>query len=136
MATDTNVVAALFLSGPRTSQARIAFRKDNEWIAPHLWRSEFRNILVSYMRRRELSTVQALRLATTAERLFERREMPVRSERVLDLAAESGCTAYDCEFIAVAQDAGTLLVTDDFQLLLAFPGVAISLAAFVGDEST
>lgn len=125
----------MFLTGPRTPQARVAFRKDNDWIAPHLWRSEFRNILVGYMRRGELGVVQALRLATTAERLFERREVPVRSERVLDLAAESGCTAYDCEFVAVAQDAGTRLVTNDLQLLSAFPSVAISLSDFVGYES-
>ena len=132
IATDTNVIAALFLTSSRTTPARAAFQKDGEWIAPALWRSEFRNILAGYCRRRELTVLQATRLAALAERLLERREIPVGSERVLELAEQSGCTAYDCEYVAVAEDASVLLVTDDRQVLRNFPQIAISLDEFAG----
>jgi predicted nucleic acid-binding protein len=50
----------------------------------------------------------------------------------LQLAAESGCSAYDCEFVALARDLEVPLVTADRQLLAAFPSTAVSPEAFVG----
>ncbi|MGK7895136.1 MAG: VapC toxin family PIN domain ribonuclease, partial [Xenococcus sp. (in: cyanobacteria)] len=47
---DTNVIAYLFLQGERTEQAETLLLFDSEWIAPYLWRSEFRNILALYIR--------------------------------------------------------------------------------------
>jgi predicted nucleic acid-binding protein len=54
------------------------------------------------------------------------------SHHVLSLAAQSGCSAYDCEFVALAQDLRVPLVTTDRQILKAFPTVAVSPAACVG----
>ena len=59
-------------------------------------------------------------------------ERDVTSSQVLDLAAASGCSAYDCEFVSLAQDLGVHLVTVDKQVLKNFPGVAIALGEFVG----
>ena len=129
---DTNLVVALLVPSPDTALAREAFRKDSEWIAPLLWRSEFRNVLVTVMRRGEMELADARRLSAIAERLFQGREWLVRSERVLELAASSGCTAYECEFVAVAEEARVPLVTDDHDLLNAFPDVAISPKNFAG----
>jgi len=42
---DTNVIAYFWLPGEYTTFAERALNKDNEWAAPILWRSEFRNIL-------------------------------------------------------------------------------------------
>jgi predicted nucleic acid-binding protein len=50
---------------------------------------------------------------------------------VLNLVSQSACTAYDCEFLAVASEHGARLVSADPQLLSAFPAIAISLAEFV-----
>jgi len=50
---------------------------------------------------------------------------------VLNLISQSACTAYDCEFAAVASERGTPLVSADQQLPRAFPAIAISLAEFV-----
>jgi predicted nucleic acid-binding protein len=49
---------------------------------------------------------------------------------VLELASRSGCSAYDCEFVALAQDLEVPLVTNDRQILKAFPTIAISPSAF------
>ena len=50
---------------------------------------------------------------------------------VLDLVSRSACTAYGCEFVAVASEHGVPLVTADQQLPRAFPAIAISLTEFV-----
>jgi predicted nucleic acid-binding protein len=50
----------------------------------------------------------------------------------LRLAARSGCSADDCECVALADDLGTRLVTTDRQLLRAFPAVAVAPDRFVG----
>lgn len=49
----------------------------------------------------------------------------------LQLAAQSGCSAYDCEFVGLAQDLGVTFVTADRQILAAFPSVAVSPESFV-----
>ena len=54
----------------------------------------------------------------------------VSSEKVLELACDSGCTAYDCEYVALAQELGVPLVTTDKQVLRAFPKTAVSLEKF------
>lgn len=132
IAADTNLVVALLVPSHDTTLAREAFRKDSEWIAPLLWRSEFRNVLANLMRRGEMELADARRLSAIAERLFQGREWLVRSERVLELASKSGCTAYDCEFVTVAEEARVSLITDDRQILAAFPAVAIPLEDFAG----
>src|SRR5262249_48380713 len=47
------------------------------------------------------------------------------------MVARSNCTAYDCEFVALAQAEGVQLVTADRQILHEFPDAAISLEKFV-----
>ncbi len=59
--------------------------------------------------------------------LMQGREYEVASHRVLDLATRSGCSAYDCEFVALAEDLDLLLVTVDRQILDHFPRRALSL---------
>lgn len=94
-----------------------------------LWRSEFRNILAGYLRRRSLSFEQAIALMAEAEDLFAGCEYKVDSRSVLELVRDSDCSAYDCEFIALAEQLGTRLVTMDKKLLKAFPERAVALNA-------
>ena len=54
------------------------------------------------------------------------------SHQVLALAAASTCSAYDCEFVALAKDLNVPLITVDKQVLSQFPEVATPLAEFVG----
>ncbi|MEZ5416163.1 MAG: type II toxin-antitoxin system VapC family toxin [Vicinamibacterales bacterium] len=81
--------------------------------AAWLWRSEFRNILAGYIRRSSLTLGQARAVQAEAEALVEGCEYDVPSERVLDLVARSTCSAYDCEFVALAELLGVPLVTAD-----------------------
>ncbi len=132
--TDTNLLAHLLLGGSGTVLAREVFLRDPEWAAPFLWRSEFRSVLAQYVRKREVSLTDALSLQRKAESLLLGREYLVRSERVLRLVSESVCSAYDCEFVALAEQLGVPLVTSDRQVLAAFPAVARSPGSYVREE--
>jgi predicted nucleic acid-binding protein len=63
--------------------------------------------------------------------LMKDREYEVNSYHVLSLVASSTCSAYDSEFVSLAQDLGVPLVTVDTQILRQFPSTAIPLEAFI-----
>jgi len=105
--------------------------KDTNWVAPLLWRSEFRNVLALYKRKRSLSVEQAQQIMQEAMLLMQEREYEIVSAQVLELVAASGCSAYDCEFVALAKDLGIPLVTVDKKVLREFPQVAVSLDDFL-----
>lgn len=127
---DTNVIASLLLATPQSAQAEAALRRDAEWSAPLLWRSELRNVLASLVRTGRLQVRDAVDMASTAEALLVGREFGVPSAEVLQAAEASGCTAYDCEFVVLARAIGRPLVTLDRALMRAFPDVAVSLRDF------
>jgi predicted nucleic acid-binding protein len=129
---DTNLIVYLFIQGEQTGRAEGVLRRDPGWAAPLLWRSEFRNSLVGLVRRRMLDADAAVRAASDAERLLAGSEYSVASATVLGLALRSGCSAYDCEFVALALDLGVSLVTTDRQVLRAFPETAVSAEVFSG----
>ncbi len=125
---DSNVLAYLYLPGEYTAAAEALFERDPEWALPILWRSEFRNILAGYMRRRSLTYAQAHELQREAEGLLTGSEFELESLPILELVRDSDCSAYDCEFVALAIKLGTKLVTMDSKLLRAFPTRAVALA--------
>ena len=124
---DTNVVAYLLLPGPQTAAAEALLEAHPTWAAPPLWRSEWRNVLCGYLRRGSLSLEQVIALQEQAETLVIGHEELVQSEAVLQLAASSGCSAYDCEFVVADQQLDAPLVTADRALLKAFPALTRSL---------
>jgi predicted nucleic acid-binding protein len=126
---DSNVLAYLYLPGERTADAEALLEQDPEWAAPVLWRSEFRNVLAGYTRRKTLTFEQACRLQSEAEDLLFGSEFEVDSRAVLELVRDSDCSAYDCEFIALAIKLDTKLVTADKKVLRAFPNRTMALAA-------
>jgi len=129
---DTNVVAYLLLQGSHTPAAEALLLEHPEWAAPPLWRSECRNVLAGALRRGDLSITQALALQEQAERHVIVHEEGVQSERVLQLVASSRCSAFNCEFVAAAQQLGVPLITADRALLDAFPAVAQPLPVRTG----
>jgi len=126
---DSNVLASLYLPGEHTVTAEALLEREPEWAAPVLWRSEFRNILTGYLRRKTLTFEQACSLQGEAEGLLSGSEFEVDSRTVLELVRDSDCSAYDCEFMALAMKLDTRLVTVDKKLLRAFPKRAVGLAA-------
>jgi predicted nucleic acid-binding protein len=124
---DSNVLAYFYLPGDFTAEAQALFERDPDWVAPVLWRSEFRNILAGYLRRGSLSFEEAVRIQAEAEDQMAGAEFAVDSLSVLGLVCNSSCTAYDCEFVALANELDTRLVTMDRKLLQAFPDRVMAL---------
>ena len=125
---DSNVLAYLYLPGEYSTAAEALLEQDSDWAAPILWRSEFRNILAGYLRRKAITFEQAISLQREAESLLEGAEFELESLAVLELVRDSDCSAYDCEFVALAMRLDTTLVTMDKKLLRAFPKRAIALS--------
>lgn len=128
---DTNIISYLFLPTVYSEQASRLYLQDAEWAAPSLWRSEFRNVLALYIRQQILSLPEALAIQEEAEALMAEREFTVTSVPVLTLAASSQCSAYDCEFVALAKQLSVKLVTQNKKILREFPEIAESLARFL-----
>jgi predicted nucleic acid-binding protein len=124
---DTNVLAYLYLPGEHTAAAERLLEQNPEWAAPVLWRSEFRNILAGYLRRGSLTFDQACSIQAEAEGLLAGNEFEVDSQAVLELVRDSDCSAYDCEFVALAMKLGTRVVTMDKKLLREFAQAAVVL---------
>ncbi len=128
---DSNVVVYLYLPTELTRQAEKLLIIDPEWMAPRLWRSEVRNVLSVYIRQKAITLEQAYRIQTSAETLLADREFDIPSHEVLRLVSLSTRSAYDCEFVALARQLRTKLVTADQKVLKAFPETAVSLAAAI-----
>ena len=126
---DTNVLAYLFLRGDFAARAEAWLRDDREWVAPMLWRSEFRNLLGGYLRRKQLTFEAAREIQREAEALLFGSEHEVDSQRVLELVRDSDCNAYDCEFVSVAMRLGVKLLTADGKVLKAFPKHTVAFSA-------
>ncbi len=58
-------------------------------------------------------------------------EYAVGSIDVVRLATSMDCSAYDAEFVVVAQELGIPLVTMDTMILKTFPEIAVRLDRFV-----
>lgn len=121
---DVNVLIAFYLPATDSEIAESLFERDPEWVAPRLWRSEFRNVLATFMRRELLDLNTAMDVQTAAESLLADNEFEVPSPDILRCARDSGCSAYDCEYVALARFLGVKLATLDRRVLKAWPDLA------------
>ena len=128
---DTHLIIYLFVEAGRTAEAEAVLERDPMWVAPMLWRSEFRNTLATLVRRNAQTLGAALTIVTEAEGWLRGREYTVNSSVVLQLAHASRCTAYDCECVSLAQDLGVTFVIAGGEVLKAFPSLAVSRNRFV-----
>ncbi len=128
---DTNVVAYLCIGGDLAPRAEEVLMKDSNWHAPLLWRSEFRNVVAGFLRRGTLDSERAREIVAEAEVLFDDREHLVSSRDVLRHVEGSVCSAYDCEFVALAEQLRVPLVTNDREVRVSFSEIAMSMQSFL-----
>ena len=120
MVIDANVLAALFLE--RRPHVRYALAEE-EWSAPRIWRSEFISTLRKYVKAGLLPVEGAAAAHVEAEAQLRLCPDP-EPLHVLKLSLKSGCSTYDCEYVAAAQATGEPLMTFDKDILNAFPAIA------------
>lgn len=131
---DVNTLVYLWIPGEMTGSAEKALERDPYWVSSILWRSEFRNILAGYLRRGDLEPQAALRCIAGAESQMSGREYFIPSALVMKKVTASSCSAYDCEYVALAEDFNTTLVTSDKRILDDFPKLTTSLKAFAAGD--
>ena len=100
---DTNLIAYAVLPGERTKAALALAERDPEWVAPALWRRELRNVLATLMRVRRLPRDRALAAFAAAEALVADSTVEPSTEECLRLAARGRVSAWDAEFVFVAE---------------------------------
>jgi len=128
---DAMVIADLLLAEPGRAFSAVVLDADPQWAVPHLWRSEVANVLATRVRHGERTLESVLVCFANGLELLEGKEYKVANDRVLRACAASRCTAYDCEYVVLAETLGVPLVTGDRQVLDAFPGLAVTPEAFV-----
>jgi len=119
---DTNVVVPLLVRTEQSAVSEQLYSVGTDWYAPRLWRSELTNVLMAYVRRKLISPPQGRTALDEANLVIPaEHEVTPDPQDIFALALASGCTAYDCEYIATAKMLAAPLATWDKQLLAAFP---------------
>lgn len=112
---DTNLIVALACKTENTGHAFAVQKKDAEWIAPPIWESEFRNVLLAMLRAKIIGINTANAAFQFAAATVE--TFPVSTGAVLRLAEAHGLTAYDAEFAALSEWIGVSCLSFDTDLL-------------------
>ena len=130
---DSNLIAYLHLPGPKADVADAVLLKDSHWWVPPLWRSEFRSILFAYMRTRRMDVATAeAHWVEALDHLGATQKEP-NPASVLAKAVESNLSAYDAEFVVLAEELGVQRVDSDQKIISAFARFAINPEEFLAD---
>ncbi|MFV1994852.1 MAG: type II toxin-antitoxin system VapC family toxin [Verrucomicrobiales bacterium] len=114
---DTNVLAYLYFPGDKTHEVKDLLKTDPEWAAPVLWRSEFLNVLSTYMRVKGLPFARCIEIFEMADELLSPQTYAVSPLKVLEVSSRTSCSGYDSEFVSLAEELQTRLVTYDARLI-------------------
>ncbi len=117
---DTNVMIHL-LSDPDGSGAAKLLRNDPVWAAPAIILSELRNVLVGFVRNGLIEKPDSFSMYQDALAILQDRVARVDGNSVIEAAIECRLTAYDAEFLVLAEALGVALYTEDEALLKAAP---------------
>ena len=128
---DTNIIAYFYIPTKYSEQTELLLQMEPKWAAPVLWKSEFRNVLSGYLRKKLFDIDTIVSILDEAENLLSDQEYQVSSLSVMNLVSQSDCSAYDCEFVSLAEHLNTKLITQDKQILNAFPQIALSLETYL-----
>ena len=122
---DANVIAYLLIRGERSEAAERLLQSDPDWVAPHLWLDEFLNVLCTCERNSLLTAQEASALLADALSLMDGKSYDIPPHQVLTVARRTGCSGYDSQYIALAEELGVPLYTYDKKVLAACREVAV-----------
>lgn len=131
---DVNIVVYLLTDCPQRSLAVKLREIDPNWWLPTLWQHEFLNVLATLARQDYITQSDAHQLWENGLKLFGHREQAPDVRRALDLALRHGISAYDAQYLTLAESLRVRLVTEDRKLQRLFPQRAFPLANTVGDS--
>lgn len=125
---DTNIIVPLFVRAAGSHAAKELCDRDDVWRTDPFALIEFSNVLATYERARYLTTAKAQECLARAESFLRPHYFSVSHEAALELAIRLRITDYDARFLALAQELGSRLVTQDAKLRAAAPALTQSLA--------
>lgn len=122
---DASAVGGLIVPGEDSELTEQLQRVDPAWVAPPLILPELRSVMAKLVRNRLQTPAQAFELLGLATQALDAVTFEPDARRVLELVASSGCSSYDCEYVAVAEELGCPLATFDSRVLRSFPEIAV-----------
>ena len=125
---DTNVVVYLLIAGDYTAAAQELRARDPDWRSEAFLLIEFTNVLASSIARKRMTLSLAEDLLAKAVALFDGKLARIPHASVLTIAARYRVSAYDARFLALADQLGSRLVTEDARLRAVAPALTQSLA--------
>ena len=125
---DTNIIVPLYVRSARTAAVETLREREDVWRTEPFALVEFSNVLVNYRRAHYLSSNAARDCLVQAEMFLQPHYFAVAHEVALEFALRYNVTSYDGRFLAVAQQLGRPLVTEDAKLRRAAPALTQSLA--------
>jgi predicted nucleic acid-binding protein len=131
---DTNVVAHLLIHGDHTAAAQKLHGRDPDWRSEAFLLVEFTNVLASSIAMKRMTLTLAQNFLAKVIDLFDGKLARVDHPLVLAIAARHRVSAYDARFLALADQLGTRLVTEDAKLRAAAPALTQSLTEALGKE--
>ena len=132
---DANIIAYLFIKGKRTEQARELYAQKPDWTAPPLWQHEFLNVLATMIKQSNRDVADALNLWQQAQTLMLNQERAIALSDALVLATTHGISAYDAQYVTLADGLNCVLVTEDKRLVQKFPGRAMTMQTYLDRKS-
>jgi predicted nucleic acid-binding protein len=129
---DASLLANLLIPGLDHASAESVQKIDSDWRAPRLWQYEFKNTLIKYVRVRAITEQTAENLLFHSLQIMKGAEQDAPSKDALTIATTHKISAYDAEYLAIAQQLGIPLITYDRKLVKAAPGIAFLPADFTG----
>jgi predicted nucleic acid-binding protein len=126
---DVNLIVYLLTDTSQHSSAVELFRRDPGWRVPPLWRHEMLNVIATLTRQTVLEEQEAFTLWRNALDLFKPREELPDAERALSLSIHNKVSAYDAQYVALAEQLKIPLITEDKKLQKAFPSICQGLNA-------
>jgi predicted nucleic acid-binding protein len=125
---DTNIVAYLLIEGDYTEAAQELRILDPDWRSEAFLLVEFTNVLASSVARKRMTLSMAEDFLAKAATLFDGKLGRIPHASVLAIAARYRVSAYDARFLALADQLGSRLITEDARLRAAAPALTQSLA--------
>jgi len=127
---DANLIVYRYVSGPLSSLARAALDRDADWRTASMWRCEFAGAVVNMIRAKILDQNDALEAMSNAANEMSARTSDVPQENVVRIALRDGISAYDAQYIALAELLNLKCVTADGPLARKAPHTTILLSDF------
>ena len=125
---DTNVIAPLYVRSARTEAVEELFARDAVWRTEPLALIELSNVLITYERSRYITAATARDCLNRAAAFLQPQLFRVSHQAALEAALDYRVTACDARFLALADQLGIRLITEDARLRAAAPALTQSLA--------